>query len=133
MLPEDYEIVKDQVAPCGLRCGECDLGNGSVAETALNLMEYIHTYDLTSWVHQLPGGDDIDLDRLDQNLMWVGRSLKCSGCLRGGGNPDCPIRLCSKEKGLSSCAQCADLEACTKFDWLGEHKEILKKRLAKGP
>ena len=46
MLPEDYEVVKDQLAPCGLRCGECDLGNGSVAETALNLKEYIQRYDL---------------------------------------------------------------------------------------
>ena len=132
MLTEDYAIVKDQVAPCGLRCGECNLGNGSVAETAINLMKYIQAYDLPSWAHELPGGVDIDFKRLDQNLIWVGRSLKCPGCLRGGGNPDCPIRLCSKEEGLSSCAQCADLKACTEFNWLGENGERLKSRLAKG-
>lgn len=133
MLPEDYKVVKDQVAPCGLRCGECDLGNGTVAEMAINLKDYIQKFDLPSWVHELPGGDDIDLDRLDQNLIWVSRSLKCPGCLRGGGNPDCPIRICSKKRGFSSCSQCDDLKACTNFDWLGEHSDILKNRLAKAP
>jgi hypothetical protein len=133
MLPEDYTKVKDQVAPCGLRCGECDLGNGSVAETALSLMKYIKTYDLPSWAHELPGGNNIDFDQLDQNLIWVGKSLRCPGCIRRGGNPDCPIRLCSKEKGLSSCAQCIDLKTCTKFNWLGENGERLKNKLAEGP
>ena len=130
MLPEDYAIVKDQVAPCGIRCGECDLGNGSVAETAINLMKYIQRYDLPSWAHELPGGKDIDFRQLDQNLIWVGKSLRCPGCLEGGGSPDCPIRICSKEKSLFSCAQCIDLKACTNFNWLGEKGETLKNKLA---
>lgn len=121
------------MAPCGIRCGECDLGNGSVAETAINLMKYIQRYDLPSWAHELPGGKDIDFEQLDQNLNWVGRSLRCPGCLRGGGSPECPIRLCSKDKGLSSCAQCTDLKACTKFNWLGEKGETLKSKLAESP
>jgi hypothetical protein len=132
MLTEDYAIVKDQVAPCGLRCGECDLGNGSVAETAINLMKYIQRYDLPSWAHELPGGNDIDFKRLNQDIIWVERSMRCPGCLKGGGNPDCPIRLCSKEKELSSCGQCADLKACAKFEWLGEKGVRLKKELAEG-
>jgi hypothetical protein len=132
MLNEEYVIVKDQVAPCGLRCGECNLGNGSVAETAINLKKYIQTYDLPSWAHELPGGVDIDFKQLDQNLIWLACYLKCPGCIRGGGNPDCPIRLCSKEKSLSSCAQCADLKACPKFNWLGEKGGMLKSQLAKG-
>jgi hypothetical protein len=132
MLNENYAIVKDQVAPCGLRCGECNLGNGSVAETAINLKKYIQTYGLPSWAHELPGGVNIDFKLLDQNLIWLASFLKCPGCIRGGGNPDCPIRLCSKEKGLSSCAQCDDLKACSKFNWLGEKCEMLKSKLAKG-
>jgi hypothetical protein len=133
MQIEDYSIVKDQVAPCGLRCGECNLGNGTVAETAINLRKYIQTYDLPSWADQLPGGVDIDFKQFDNNLIWVGTYLKCPGCLRGGGSPECPIRLCSKEKGFSSCAQCDELKACIKFNWLGEKGEMLKSKLAKGP
>jgi hypothetical protein len=130
MLPDDYAIVKDQIAPCGIRCSDCDLGNGSVAETAMGLMNYIKRYDLPSWAHELPGGDEIDFKRFDHDLIWVGKWLRCPGCLRGGGNSNCPIRLCSKEKGYSSCSQCDDLKSCTRYAWLGEKGEMLKNRLA---
>ena len=133
MFPEDYAIVEDQVALCGIRCSECDLGNGSVAGTAEKLMKYVHRYDLPSWARELPGGDYIDFKRLDQNLIWVGKSLRCPGCLKGGGSPECPIRLCSKEKGYSSCSQCDDPMTCTRFAWLGEKGETLKNILANGP
>lgn len=133
MLPEDYAIVKDQVAPCGIRCGDCDLGKGCVAEAAINLTDYLKRYDVPSWAHMLPGGDGVDFKQLDQDLIWVSNMMRCSGCLRGGGNPECPIRLCSKEKGFSSCGQCSDLEGCGKFDFLGDHAVTLKRELAKGP
>jgi hypothetical protein len=130
MLTEDYANVKDQVAPCGIRCGECDLGNGSVAETASKLMKYIQRYEIPSWANALPGGNDVDFKRLDQDLVWVGGSMRCPGCLQGGGDPDCPIRSCSREKGFTSCAQCSDLKTCTKFDFLGEKGEMLKSGLS---
>jgi hypothetical protein len=133
MLPEDYAIVKDQVTYCGLRCGECDMGNGTVAETTMKLMNYLQRYDIASWANQLPGGKDVDFKRLDQDLVWIKKSLRCPGCLNGGGSPDCPIRLCAKEKGFSSCSQCADLRSCSKFNWLGPKGEMLKTKLAEGP
>jgi hypothetical protein len=130
MLPENYAVVKDQVAWCGIRCGECALGNGSVGEAALNLSKYLKQYDVPSWASETPDGKDVDFNQFDRNLLWVQRSLKCPGCLNGGGSPACPIRLCAKEKRLSSCGQCADLESCAKFDWLGKKGEMLKAQLA---
>ena len=130
MPSEDHANVKDQVAPCGLRCGECDLGNGNVAETALNLVTYIRSYDVAKWANQMPGGDDIDFHRLDHFLIWIGGAVRCPGCLKGGGNPECPIRLCSKERGISSCSRCGDLTQCNKFRWLGKTGEHLKNNLA---
>jgi hypothetical protein len=133
MLTEAHAAVKDQVAPCGLRCGDCDLGNGSVAKTAIDLRNFIQRYDLPSWAHEMPGGNDIDFKTLDRTLIWLRGSFGCPGCLNGGGNSDCPIRRCSKEKGLTTCAGCADLKACTKFEWLGEKGERLKNELAEDP
>lgn len=130
MLSKAHSIVKDQVAPCGIRCGDCALGNGSVAETAMNLKKYLQMYDLPSWAHELPDGANIDFEKFNDSLTWVEKFLGCPGCLRGGGNPDCPIRLCSKDKGLSSCGKCDDLKSCTKFDWLGKKGESLKIELA---
>jgi hypothetical protein len=133
MLPQQYAIVKDQVTPCGLQCGECDMGNGNVTETIQKLEDYIHRYDVDKWAGLVPGGKDIDFNHLDKDLIWLRENMRCPGCLNGGGNPDCPIRLCSKEKGFSSCAQCADLQACSKFNWLGEKGEMLRNKLVEGP
>jgi hypothetical protein len=129
MLTEDQANVKGQEAPCGLRCEECDLGNGNVAEAAMSLVTYIRSYDVAKWANQLPGGGDIDFHRLDQNLIWVGGAVRCPGCIKGGGNPDCPIRSCAKGRGFSSCSSCHDLKGCNKFRWLGKSGEKLKKKL----
>ena len=29
----------------------------------------------------------------------------CQGCRAGGGNPQCPIRLCNQEKGYTLCSR----------------------------
>jgi hypothetical protein len=126
-----YAVVKDQVAPCGIRCGECELGNGGVAGTARALKESLGRYGVSQWVNLLPGGDIVDYPKFEQNLAWVGTMITCPGCLNGGGSPACPIRICSKEKGLGSCGKCDNLEDCDKFDWLGEHGKALKSGLAR--
>jgi hypothetical protein len=133
MIPEDYAIVKDMVTPCGIKCGECLMGNGSLRETAIDLSKYLKMYDVASWASAIPGGSDIDFKQLDQNLQWVQRSLKCPGCINGGGSPECPVRICSKEKGHTSCSQCVELMSCHKFDWLGKKGEVLKNELAGRP
>ena len=130
MLPEMYAVVKDQVAPCGLKCGECGLGNGTVAENALNLKRDLEQYGVSQWAPLVPGGKDVDFVLLGKNLTWIGEMIGCPGCLRGGGNPECPIRLCSKERGMTSCGQCTDLKECRKFDWLGDHGKNLKDQMA---
>jgi hypothetical protein len=133
MQPEAYANVKDQVAPCGIKCGECDMGNGTVTETALNMRNFIARYDVDKWAGLVPGGKDVNFDQLNKNLIWLEESMGCPGCLRGGGNPECPIRLCSKEKGYSSCAQCSDLKTCSKFNWLGEKGDWLRNKLNEIP
>ena len=54
---------------------------------------------------------------------------RCAGCRNGGGPPDCAIRICARERGYERCSSCADLEGCTRFDWLGEHGQEAKEKL----
>jgi len=128
MLKEAFEGVKDQMGPCGITCATCSLGNGTVAETAQKLQEYLKMYGVPSWAPAVPGGADVDFDRLDKALNWVLTYTRCLGCEQGGGPPDCAIRTCSREKGYELCSECPDLEGCDKFDWLGDPKS-LKDRL----
>ena len=36
----------------------------------------------------------------------------CPGCLQGGGDPNCKVRSCAKQKGHRTCAECAENEPC---------------------
>ena len=129
MLKEVHETVRGQMGPCGIRCGDCSLGNGTVSGTAKKLEEYLKSYSIASWAPLLPSGTDIDFSKLERGLEWLQANVGCLGCERGGGPPDCAIRACSKEKGYRLCSECPDLERCTKFNWLGDSAKSLKERL----
>jgi len=116
---EVFELVKDQMGPCGIVCGLCDLGNGNVAGSARKVKEYLQNYGVSQWAPLMPGGSEIHFDQLFSSLDWVSASVGCLGCERGGGPPDCTIRSCAKERGFEICSDCPDLEGCDKFDWLG--------------
>jgi len=128
MIKEAYEIVKDQMGPCGISCAACDLGNGSGAEAAKKTMDYLQNFEVSEWASMVPGGSEIDFDNLRKSLEWVHTYVRCQGCEQGGGPPDCVIRSCAREKGYDICTKCDELDGCGKFDWLGE-PDALKSRL----
>lgn len=40
---------------------------------------------------------------------------ECQSCLQGGGDPDCKVRACVKQKGYHTCAECNEVETCEKL------------------
>lgn len=129
MKIEAFEAMKNQMGPCGIACGLCDLGNGTVAETAKKTKDYLQNYGVSQWAPLVPGGSEIDFDKLFKSLDWVSNSIGCLGCEKGGGPPDCTIRKCAVERGYDICSECPDLEACGKFDWLGDYGGTLRGKL----
>ena len=121
--------VKDQVAPCGITCGTCDLGNGTAAGTAKKTMEIINSIGIKDWAPAFPGGAGLDWDATENTLEWMTKYAYCAGCENGGGPPDCVIRMCANEKGYGLCNECGDLAECAKFDWLGDYSKVLKGKL----
>jgi hypothetical protein len=123
-------IVKGQVGPCGLLCEECVLGNGTIAETAKKTNEYIQNYGVKDWGPSIPGGADIDWEKVEKGLEWMNTYCNCVGCEKGGGAPDCSIRICANEKNYELCNECTDVKTCNKFNWLGETGNELRNNLA---
>ncbi len=39
-------------------------------------------------------------------LKQLAEARKCPGCLAGGGNPGCPMKTCTGDKGYLTCAEC---------------------------
>jgi hypothetical protein len=129
MKDEAYNNVKDQAGLCGITCGTCVLGNGTISETSEKTKEYILGYGIKDWAPLVPGGKDINWIETEKTLDWMTQYATCNGCGRGGGPPDCGIRACAKDKGYQLCNQCNEIEACDKFDWLQDYGKTLKNNL----
>jgi hypothetical protein len=130
MKEEAFNAVKDQAGPCGIVCGACVLGNGAIAETAAKTKSYITGYGIKEWAPMVPGGAEIDWTETEKTLDWMTKYAGCLGCEKGGGPPDCAIRLCANEKGFQLCSQCGELDDCGKFEWLGGYAATLKDTLS---
>ncbi|MBN2334509.1 DUF3795 domain-containing protein [Candidatus Bathyarchaeota archaeon] len=129
MQEKAYEAVKDQAGPCGITCGSCVLGNGTIAETAGKAKTYIQGYGIKEWAPMVPGGAELNWEETEKALDWMSKNSYCPGCEKGGGPPDCSIRACANEKSIELCSQCDELEGCGKYDWLGGHAAVLKQTL----
>jgi len=56
---------------------------------------------------------------------------ECLGCIEGGGDPNCAIRECCRQKGYAICVECAEMETCEKLQQY-KAKEGLQKIKAMG-
>ena len=59
-------------------------------------------------------------------LAWL-TTQDCLGCLAGGGNPACAIRICAKEKEFAGCWECAEA-TCEKLQGIDQSSPALENR-----
>jgi hypothetical protein len=128
-MKEALNTTENRAGPCGIVCGACPLGSGTVAKTAGQTRKHIVDCQIPMWSPFVPGGEVIDWTAMDRGLEWMEKYACCAGCENGGGPPDCTIRICAREKGYELCSSCDELDSCTKFEWLKEHGSELKQRL----
>jgi hypothetical protein len=112
---DGFESVKDQIGSCGIWCGSCVVGNGSLQELSGKYREIAEAYDLKDWASQ-----DFDYSEFSKGLESIQNLPLCPGCQRGGGNPDCVMRQCAREKQITGCTDCPSPDTCG-------HKEALDK------
>ncbi len=110
-----FENVKDQIGFCGIWCGSCVAGNGTLRELTRMYAETIKAYGLKEWAP-----DNFDYEEFSKGLASIQEMPLCPGCLKDGGRDDCEIRACASEKNLNDCSECGDPDGC-------EHAEILEK------
>jgi len=101
-------------AYCGLYCGACAIKNGQIRDGAKALQGMLKAYSYAEWAPTL--GDFVPAvkgwPQFEGVLEWL-TAQDCPGCMGGGGNPECAIRLCAKERGLVGCWECNE-DPCEK-------------------
>jgi len=100
---------------CGLYCGACAIQNGQIGNTAKALQGMLRAYGYTDWAPLLAEFVPATqyYPQFEGVLEWL-TTQDCPGCLAGGGNPECAIRICAREKGLAGCWDCTEV-ACEKL------------------
>lgn len=100
---------KELVCYCGLYCGNCAV-KVRIDPAAKVLHREMKNAGFESFIHFMPDGKPFwDF------LTGMSETGTCSSCLTGGGNPDCPIRICAKKKNVEACAFCGSFP-CSYFD-----------------
>jgi len=107
MSSEAFDRVRGQIGSCGIWCGSCAVGNGSIAGLAVRLRSLLRTYDAPQWVRISTAWEPFLED-----LASLETTMACPGCLRGGGREQCEMRACAQQKGLRQCTACPSFPDC---------------------
>ncbi len=93
---------------CGLYCDACAIKNGQIRNAATAFQGMLNAYDYPEGA--LTAADFFPAAKyypeFDGVLEWL-TTQDCPGCLQGGVNPECAIRICAREKGLAGCWKCS--------------------------
>ena len=112
---EAFESVKGQIGYCGIWCGSCVAGNGTLRELTKRYEEMSRAYGLKKWAPK-----DFDYEEFSKALTSIQNMPLCPGCLKGGGRQDCEMRTCASNKGLDECIDCGEVAEC-------KHVQILER------
>ncbi|MFW9915501.1 MAG: DUF3795 domain-containing protein [Candidatus Thorarchaeota archaeon] len=102
---------KQFLSCCGrYYCAYCGYHRGTMAGAAKNLLGFVERSGSIRLIVEYKNA--CNFDEFMKGLQWLAsQENPCSGCRFGGGWswwPDCPVRLCTKQKEVSFCFECSD-------------------------
>jgi hypothetical protein len=113
-----FADVREQVGYCGLWCGSCIVGNGTMSELTERYRALISGYGVDEW-----GATAFDGKEFMKGLASIKGIPVCRGCLKGGGNATCAIRACATGRGVADCLECGDWASCDNSEAIRKVRE----------
>ena len=100
------------IAFCGLDCEVC----GERTEEKRNLSKKLQDLvaEMDAYVEYLPDPRYKGWAQFKDVLNAITEHPDCPGCRENGGNPDCGLRNCAREKEVEFCYKCSDFP-CVKL------------------
>jgi len=132
----------ENIAYCGLYCGDCPNHTGVIADQARDLRKELRRYRFEKTAELLSTFPFFRVyEKYNDCYQVLGAMVKMrcgKTCRNGGANPACKIRKCAQKKELEGCWECGEFENCEKLDFLNTnhgraHILNLKKLAKQGP
>lgn len=123
---------REQTAFCGLYCGDCIPANQSLFDTAAALKQQLESCQFEKYAeHKSATNRTFNAYRIFREVLDAILTLRCpKTCFQSGGNPDCAIRVCARQRGLEGCWLCQDFETCEALKIMGTcHGDTVKHNL----
>lgn len=111
---------KEFTAYCGLYCGDCIPSDQQLFNTAEKLKEELDKRQFDKYAELKSKKTAIFNDyEIFRRVLSAIIDLRCpKPCVNNGGNPNCKIRECVREKGFEGCWECSDFENCDLLEHL---------------
>ena len=103
------------VGHCGLHCNACGIRQGKIKKAVNDLHKIIAAYGFDKAMPKLANWEPSfkHYNEFSQVMNGLVKMFGyCPGCLQGGGDPNCKVRSCAKQKGYRTCAECDESETC---------------------
>lgn len=107
--------LSNLVGYCGLYCNACGIRLGKIKSAVGNLRGIIAAYGFDKLMPELSKWEPSfkHYDQFNQVMHGLVKLFgSCPSCLEGGGDPNCKVRSCAKQKGYRTCAECSEAETC---------------------
>jgi hypothetical protein len=104
-----FENVKPQLSYCGIWCGSCVVGNGTLKDLTKRYDHVIRSHGVEKWGAEQQGFNGQEFVKA---LTLIQHIPLCPGCLKGGGATNCAIKACASTKTLSDCTECNEFMTC---------------------
>ena len=106
-MREAFDRVQSQIGACGIWCGSCAVGNGSMRELARRFRALLESHGIGHWAPA-----ELDCGALSSGLETIGEIASCPGCRAFGGRDDCELRMCATTRGFVECIECGEQKTC---------------------
>jgi len=122
----------DFVGHCGLYCNACGIRQGKIKNAVKNLHNIIASYGFDRIMPELSQWEPSfkHYNEFEQVMNGLVKLFgDCPGCLQGGGDPNCKVRSCAKQKNYRTCTECSEANNCENLAPYRKYYEIALKSI----
>ncbi len=107
----------EKTAYCGLYCGDCAFGQGTIPDLARDLRKELRAFHFDKVAEAIPFKEFQNYEQCYEVLGAMVK-LRCGGCRTSARSKFCKVAECARRQGVEGCWQCGKFADCKKLAFL---------------